>query len=239
MTDSKFDEIKMKVEAVLFSYADWVTPNEIKEALSIDSGKLVENSLKELEDKYKEGYSFKIESSDDGKWRMTLKEEYQETISELVSGVEIPKPVLKVLSIIAYEQPVTKTRLSEIVGRYVKPEVDYLYKAKFVTYEKQGIGKYYRVTKKFFDYFKIDNEEQFREQANKTMKTFLEEPTTSDTDSERGEEIGDKSETNGITEEELDEEFEKKDLEEDEEDIEYKNNTSKLESISETLEKKD
>jgi segregation and condensation protein B len=178
MTETQFDEIKIKVEAVLFSYADWVTPNEIKEALNMDSGKLIENSLKELEQKYKEGYSFHIEESEDGKWRMTLKEEYQETISELVSGVEIPKPVLKVLSIIAYEQPVTKTRLSEIVGRYVKPEVDYLYKAKFINYEKQGIGKYYRVTKKFFDYFKIDNEEEFREQANKSMKTFLEEPTS-------------------------------------------------------------
>lgn len=188
MSDNKFDDIKMKVEAVLFSYGDWVSPNEIKEALSVDSGKLIESSLKELKEKFKEGFSFVVEESDEGKWRMVLREEFDEAISELVSGVEIPKPVMKVLSIIAYEQPVTKTRLSEIVGRYVKPEVDYLFKAQFINYEKHGNGKYYRVTKKFFDYFKIDNEEEFREQANKTMKTFLEEPA-GEIDSENGTEI--------------------------------------------------
>lgn len=191
------NDINLKVEAVLFSYADWVTPNEIKTALEVDSGKLIESSLKDLKEKYKEGFSFVVEESDEGKWRMTLKEEYQESISELVSGVEIPKPVVKVLSIIAYEQPVTKTRLSEIIGRYVKPEVDYLYKAKFINYEKQGNGKYYRVTKKFFDYFKIDNEEEFREQANKTMKTFLEEPS-GEIDLETGTEIDEEDIKNNV-----------------------------------------
>lgn len=170
------DEINLKVEAVLFSYADWVSPDEIKEALDIKSQKQILNSLAELRKKYKDGFSFIVEESDEGKWRMVLKEEFHDSISELVHGVEIPKPVLKVLSVIAYEQPVTKTRLSEIIGRYVKPEVDYLFKAKFIYYEKHGNGKYYRVSKKFFDYFKIENEEAFREQANKSMKTFLEEP---------------------------------------------------------------
>lgn len=198
---NNINDINMKVEAVLFSYADWVTPNEIKTALEVDSGKLIESTLKELKEKYKEGYSFVVEEAEDGRWRMVLREEYQEAISELVSGVEIPKPVLKVLSIIAYEQPITKTRLSEIVGRYVKPEVDYLYKAKFINYEKVGIGKYYKVTKKFFDYFKIDNEEEFRNAANKTMKTFLEEPS-GEIDTETGTEVDEEDIANNVTVEE-------------------------------------
>lgn len=171
--DNKFEEIKTKVEALLFAYADFLTNQEIMQALSIDSSKLVENSIKELKEKYKENYPFNIQEDDSGRTRMALKDEYEDTVSELVSGVEIPLPILKVLSVIAYEQPVTKTRLNEILGRAVKQEVDYLFKAKFVNYEKHGNGRYYRVTKKFYDYFKIDKEDDFREKANLNLNLSL------------------------------------------------------------------
>lgn len=174
MSDTKYDEITIKIEAILFSYGDWVSPNDIMDALNIDSQNLVLNGLRELESKYRTGYSFIVESNDDGKWRMALLPKYDEVVSDLVSGLEIPKPVLKVLSVIAYEQPVTKTRLAEILGKSVKNEVEYLYKAKFVNYEKNGIGKYYKLTKKFYDYFKMDENEDFRGRANKNITTYLE-----------------------------------------------------------------
>ncbi len=182
MTDKKenFEAAKTKVEAILFSYGDFLSPKEIMETLSLDSETIVKNILKELKDKFKEGYSFQVEENDNGKWRMVLKEDYDELVSDLISGIEIPPNVLKVLSVIAYEQPVTKTRLSEILGRSVKPEVNYLYRNKFLSYEKVGVGKYYRVTKKFFDYFKLEEDTDFRKEAEKSIKNFLEEPLTTD-----------------------------------------------------------
>ena len=171
-----FNEIKNKVEAVLFSYADWIKPKTIREALTLDNDSTVLKALSDLRERYKEGHTFHVEESEDGRWRMSLKDEYEGIVSELVESVEMPANVMKVLSIIAYEMPVTKTRLSEIVGRSVKPEVNYLYRNKFLSYEKRGLGKYYRVTKKFYDYFKIDESSDFREEANKSIKTFLEEP---------------------------------------------------------------
>lgn len=176
MSDSEYDEITAKIEAILFSYGDWVNPNDIMDALNLDSQSVVMNSLKELEAKYREGYSYVVECHvDDGRWRMALKPEYDEVVSDLVSGLEIPKSTLKVLSVIAYEQPVTKTRLSEILGRSVKSEVAMLYNMKFVNYEKNGIGKYYKLTKKFYDYFKLDEDEDFRTKANENLKTYLDE----------------------------------------------------------------
>lgn len=178
MSKENFDEVKKKVEAILFSYGDWISVSEIMSSLGLDSEMLINNSLKELEAMYKSGFSFRVEQNGNSKWRMALYGEYEELVTDLISNVEIPKNVLKVLSVIAYEQPVTKTRLFEILGKSVKQEVDYLYKAKFVYYEKKGIGKYYKVTKKFFDYFKIENEDEFREAANKNITTFLEDKVT-------------------------------------------------------------
>lgn len=153
MTVNNFNELKIKVEGILFSYGDWISPKDIMSCLKLDSEAIVKNILKELEIRYKEGYSFHIEEKEDGTWRMALKEDYADLVTDLISGVEIPQGALKVLSVIAYEQPVTKTRLSEILGRSVKEDVNYLYRNKFLSYEKVGIGKYYRVTKKFYDYF--------------------------------------------------------------------------------------
>jgi segregation and condensation protein B len=175
MSKENLEKIKLKVEAVLFSYGMPISVNELMSVIGVDSELLIKNSIKELEDKYEKGYSFTIKDDEDGKWRMVLKEEYEDLTLDLISKVEIPTPALKVLSIVAYEQPVSRTRLAEILGKSAKQELEYLYKNKFVNYEKRGIGRFYKVTKKFYDYFKIEEDEDFRNTANQNIKEFLEE----------------------------------------------------------------
>jgi len=168
--------IKEKIEAIFFSYGEWISITEIKNILKVDSQNIIKSAIKDLEIKFKEGFSFKIINEDD-KYRMILKKEFEGLVEELISGIEIPKKVLKVLSVIAYEEPVSKTRLAEIIGRYVKEEVDYLFKHGFISYEKKGIGRYYKVTRKFYEYFNLDDN-NFREKANKNITNFLEDEIT-------------------------------------------------------------
>ncbi len=195
MSQDDFSRLKAEVEAVLFSYGDWISKKDIQDTLVVDSELLVTNALKEIQEKFKDGFSFHVEEHEDGvKWRMALKEEFSELVSEVVTGTEIPKNVLKVLGVIAYEQPVTKTRLSEILGKSVKQEVGYLYRNKFLSYEKHGIGKYYKVTKKFYDYFKLEETEDFRAQANKSITTYLEEPISQEESVQKNEESQDSQE---------------------------------------------
>jgi segregation and condensation protein B len=176
MDVENLETIKLKVEAILFSYGEWISIKEILQILKLDSELLVKNSLKELISKFNTGYSFKIEEDGD-KYRMVLRDEYVDLVEDLVSQIEIPKKVLKVLAVIAYEGPISKTRLLEILGKSVKEEVDFLYKNKFVSYEKKGIGKYYKVTKKFYEYFNIDENENIRDKVgpiNKYLTDFEE-----------------------------------------------------------------
>ena len=173
-----FKQIKINIEAILFSYGDWLSVKEISNVLDLENEKVTLNALAEVRKKFAKGFTFQIEESDVAGWRMVLKSEHEDLVTSLISDVEIPQATLKVLSIIAYEQPVTKTRLGEIIGRTVKTDVEYLYKHKFLSYEKVGIGKYYRVTKKFYDYFKLDANIEFRKQAEDSINTFLEEPVS-------------------------------------------------------------
>ena len=142
------DSLNQNVEAILYSYGDWLTVKEIGNVLDIEDEKIILNSLAEVRKKFSKGFTFVIEENDIAGWRMVLKSDFEDLVTNLISDVEIPATTLKVLSIIAYEQPVTKTRLGEIIGRAVKSDVEYLYKHKFLSYEKVGIGKYYKVTSK-------------------------------------------------------------------------------------------
>lgn len=169
-------ELMFKVEGILFSYGDWLNVDDIVKILDIDSAKIVLEVLAEVRKKFENGFSFFVEENEQGMWRMVLRSEYEELVSELVSEVEMPANVIKVLSVIAYEMPVSKTRLSEIMGKHVKQEIDFLIKTKFLYSEKKGNGRYYKVTKKFYDYFKLDESTDFRNKANKEIKSFLEEP---------------------------------------------------------------
>ncbi len=166
-------EIDLKIEAILFSYGDFVNIDLIQETLNITKEK-VTNSIKNITEKYNNiDFSFQIFCEND-KYKMGLKEEYQEIINDILSRTESPPTHLKVLSIIAYEGPLTKTGLNKILGKSVIDEIISLHSQGFIQYKKKGIGKYYKVTQKFFDYFKI-NSENLREDLNKKLINFSED----------------------------------------------------------------
>ena len=135
-------DLQSRLEAILFAYGDWLSTDEMLNILNAEKKEEVLEALKRLREKYQKGFAFGIYRDENGRrWKMALHEEYEPVAQDVVTGIEIPKPVLKVLSVIAYEQPVTKNRLSEIIERSVKQELDYLYKSKYVNYEKQGNGR--------------------------------------------------------------------------------------------------
>jgi len=182
MTDKKAEKLMLKLEASLFSYARWVNVDELKDVLKTTPS-AVSKALLELQKKYESGFAFQIEKNSEGQWKMSLKPEYEDLAEELISGIEIPKPMLKVLSLIAYEQPITKTGLNRLMGRSILEELEFLYKHKFINYEKKGIGKYYRVTSKFYEYFKLEGRDEFLKKANDSMHQHVEE-AISDSESE-------------------------------------------------------
>ncbi len=171
MENSSYEEIKNKIEAILFSYADWITVQDIVKILNLDSEELVRSILQDLKDKFKEGFSFSIINEED-KWKMKVRDEYDNLLEEFISNTEIPKSALNVLAVIAYEQPITKTRLNEIMGRSVVKEINYLFKNGFIVYTKKGVGRYYKVTKKFKDYFQIDVKEFKKKFKSEDLKNY-------------------------------------------------------------------
>lgn len=165
-------QLEYQIEALLFSYGDFLSIKELQTTLHEESELKIKDALKNLQKKFEEGFSFMI-LEENGRYKMKIKEEFDTLCSDLVANLEIPQHYLKVLSVIAYEQPVSKTRLAEIIGKNVQSEIAYLYRNKFLSYQKIGIGKFYRVTKKFYDYFQLEEDEDFKKTADSNITTFF------------------------------------------------------------------
>ena len=170
------DSLELKVEGLLFSYGDWMSVEEMGKTLEGSSSNLIKKALEQIRKKFEEGFSFRLIEDDVKGFKFSLNEEFEPLVERLVSKVEIPPKTLKVLSMVAYEQPITKTRLSELLGRGVIKELDYLRRNKFVSYEKRGIGRYYKVTRKFYDYFQLE-EKEFDDKIKQSVTTKIQEPT--------------------------------------------------------------
>ena len=167
------DEITKKVEAILFSFGDFIEINRIREILNEKDDKKILKSIKILEEKYNKETSFKI-TNETKRVKMGLKEEYENLASMVLSKNEIGPKMLKTLSIIAYEGPITKTALNRILGRATEEDIAFLNKNNFISYQKKGIGKYYRVSSKFYDYFNIAKGKNLREELNKKLNDYIE-----------------------------------------------------------------
>ena len=165
-------QLESQIEALLFSYGDFLSIKELQTTLHEESELKIKDALKSVQKKFEEGFSFII-IEEGGRYKMKIREEFDTLASDLVANLEIPQHYLRVLSVIAYEQPVSKTRLAEIIGKNVQSEIAYLYRNKFLSYQKVGIGKFYRVTKKFYDYFQLEEDEDFRKTADSNITTFF------------------------------------------------------------------
>ncbi len=156
-----------KVEAVLFSSENPLRVGEIAEIIGHTSRE-VSKAMRKLREEYdrREGA---IEIARIGnKYVMQLKEEYLE-YGYKMGKKEMSDEVLKTLAIIAYYQPITQSRLREILGSRVYDYVDELRARGFVYGKKAGRTIVLRTTKKFNEYFGIDASKP------EEVKKFLEE----------------------------------------------------------------
>lgn len=109
---------KRKIEAILFASGRPVSIKELREVCggSEDSVQKSVNTLKEEYDKH--DHAFEIREMAEG-IRLKTREEYGSVIEEFMKEEKekrLSRAALETLSIVAYEQPITRARLEEIRG---------------------------------------------------------------------------------------------------------------------------
>ncbi len=156
MTKLPQDEIIARIEAALYAAGRPLTIEDLTKASGIDSKDKIRKILNELINKTKVVFkAIEIVKLDDGRYVFQLKPNYSPIVKKFALKPQISNSVLKTLSYIAYEQPVTSKRLVEIRGSKVYSHLKELEQSDFIIVKNAGRLKIYNTTKKFQNYFGI------------------------------------------------------------------------------------
>lgn len=152
------NEIKRLIEASLFISGRELSLEELGRICGLGNLGKIKKILEELRKEYEErNGAIKIFCSEN-KYSMNLAKDLQNKVINLSPVKEISKSALKILSFIAYYQPVKQKQVIEKFGN-VHNRIHKLEEMGFIKSYKQKNYKILEITKKFEEYFEITSDE--------------------------------------------------------------------------------
>ena len=148
------EQLKSRIEAVLFITARAVSLEEIAAILDVETEKIEEAMLELIMDYSKREGALEID--DENGYILQVKEDYTDLV-ELLCPVDLKPAVLRTLSVIAIKQPIRQTDLKELRGSTAYEHIQELVDKGLVskTRDKNGRSFNLKTTPKFTEYFKL------------------------------------------------------------------------------------
>ena len=148
------EQLKSRIEAVLFVTAKVLQINEIAEILE-ETPENVEEALLELIMDYasRDGA---LEIDDENGYILQVKQEHLDIVEKLCP-VELKPSVLKTLTVIALKEPIRQTYLKDLRGSNAYEHVAELLEKGLISRNKDKNGRSFNIktTSKFKEYFKL------------------------------------------------------------------------------------
>ncbi len=142
------------LEAILFTTTEPLTVEQLEKDLRVKRGE-IENLLNELRAKYSNEETG-IKLSEAGGYRLVVKQEYSEKVSHLTPHADLSRGLLRVLSIIAYHEPIAQSDIVKVVGNRTYEYVKELETRGLIRSERKSRTKMLRTTPHFEEYFGTD-----------------------------------------------------------------------------------
>jgi len=157
------EDIKNIVESLLLVAEEPLTIDRIKNILTLDGKKEIQNALAELSSEYenRKGGFFLREVA--GGYQIRTRPEYREWIKRLIQPkpLRLSKPALETLAIIAYKQPIIRSDIEHIRGVNCGGILRMLLERKLVRILGRkaipGRPHIYATTKQFLEVFDLKN----------------------------------------------------------------------------------
>lgn len=148
------EQLKSRIEAVLFVTAKVLQINEIAEILE-EQPEAVEEALLELIMDYasRDGA---LEIDDENGYILQVKQEHLDIVEKLCPA-ELKPSVLKTLTVIALKEPIRQTLLKDLRGSNAYEHVAELLEKGLISRNKDKNGRSFnlKTTQKFKEYFKL------------------------------------------------------------------------------------
>ena len=169
--------LKSRIEAVLFTTARVLQINDIAEILEVEDVEAVEEAMLDLIMDYgtRDGA---LEIDDEDGYILQVKEEHMDIVEKLCP-VELSKPVLKTLTVIALKEPIRQSVLKEYRSNAYEHIAELVEKGLVSkTRDKNGRSFNISTTPKFAEYFKLKGD--LRSLMKQDIDELLKNSTTDD-----------------------------------------------------------
>ncbi len=169
------EQLKSRIEAVLFTTAKALTAKEIGEILETDADTVEEALLDLIMD-----YSSRdgaLEIDDENGYILQVKEEHMDIVEKLCP-VELKPAVLRTLSVIALKEPIRQIALKDMRGSTAYEHVQELLDKGLISKTKDKNGRSFnlKTTPKFAEYFKLKGDTKTLAKMLDLEKRITDEP---------------------------------------------------------------
>ena len=152
-------DIKNKIEAVLFTVGRNVGIDELSQLTGVASKGSLSDAVKSLIEDYKKRESSLEIIEENEKFKLNIRKEYLHVTTQLLDQTEFDKPTQETLALIAYRQPVMQSDIVKLRGNTAYDHISKLKEMDFVVSEKFGRTRLLKTTQKFYDYFDVVGDE--------------------------------------------------------------------------------
>ncbi len=162
-------DIKNKLEAVLFITGKSMTVDEMAQFCNIGSVGAVKDAILALQKDFVNRPGSLEVTEEEGKYRLNIKREYTHLSTKLLSAADLDVPTQATLALIAYKQPVLQAEVIKMRGNTAYDHIHALKAMEFIISEKSGRTRSLKLGAKFFDYFDVV-EDQFKQKLQETFE---------------------------------------------------------------------
>lgn len=156
------EELKNRIEAVLFSSGKKVEIAELKKLCKEKDENLIIKAIEELKERYNNNTSLII-FEENHSWKMTVREKYLHFIKKIVTETELSKTVMETLAVIAWKNPALQSEVIKIRTNKAYDHIKILEETGLVESIKHGRSRLLKLTKKFYEYFDLKGDHQIVE----------------------------------------------------------------------------
>ncbi|MCD4666584.1 SMC-Scp complex subunit ScpB [archaeon] len=169
------EDIKNRIEAVLFTTGRFIETEELAELCNIGSKGTIKEALTELINDYKNKNSALEIVEEKNKFKLNIKKDYLYLTTKLLNETEFDKPTQETLALVALKQPVIQAEIIHIRGNKAYDHIKKLKELDFLTSEKKGRSRLLKTAPKFYDYFDVVGESQIKEKFSEIEQKYQNE----------------------------------------------------------------
>lgn len=169
-------DYKSRVEAILFTTGRFMDINEISRLCGIGSVGIIKEVIEEIKKEYASRNSALTVYEEEGKWKLSIRKEYNYLTTQLLTESELDASTTKTLALIAYKQPVLQSDIIKMRGNGAYDHIATLRGMNLIISEKKGRTRVLKLASRFFDYFDVvDSELKLKMENIKVPETLVQQ----------------------------------------------------------------